>query len=74
MLLAIAWCPRPVPPFRRAKQPGSPALAGSPSLIDQLMREMVGGAAWPAGQGAAHTLPDIRPRIEDEAVHAMGLD
>ena len=34
------------------KEPGSPVQAGDPRLIDELMQEMIGGAAWPAGQGA----------------------
>lgn len=33
------------------KEPGSPVQAGDPRLIDELMQEMIGGAAWPAGQG-----------------------
>lgn len=37
-------------------------LAGDPRLIDELMQEMIGGAAWPAGQGALLLSLGLRPR------------
>ena len=52
------------------KEPGSPVLAGDPRLIDELMQEMIGGAAWPAGQGARLSSAGFRSGIHLASANA----